>query len=407
MDPKTRSGSARQDRPIVVECRTRPRGAGALCPPRSGGSGPCGLDDRTRASGPTDVVADCVYRINSMRVNREDFLRILESVSPGLATKESIEQSSCFAFKDGTVYTFNDEVACRRESPLNITGAIKAKPVLDLLAKMTEDVVEIEVVDKELRIKGKRRRSGIRLEEKFTLPIESIQDPETWNELHVDFNEAVKICNSCASKDESKFDLTCIHITPDCIESCDQFQIARYKLETGLENAILIRAESLKTILGLDMTEISETSSWVHFRNPSGLILSCRRFEDDYPNLNKFLTAAGTNPVTLPGGLDEVLSRAEIFTNDNASGGNVKVSLKPDKILIKGIGSFGWYEEMKTVTYDGEPIQFLIAPKLLLEVAKKSNDCRVDQNRLFIDTGKFVYTTSTVNPDEAESESES
>ena len=53
----------------------------------------------------------------------------LEAVSPGLATREAIEQSSCFVFKDGRVMTFNDEVACSIDCELGFDGAVAAKPL--------------------------------------------------------------------------------------------------------------------------------------------------------------------------------------------------------------------------------------------------------------------------------------
>src|SRR5687768_12406403 len=60
---------------------------------------------------------------SNMRVDRENLLRALESVTAGLAHREIIEQSGSFVFKDGNVITFNDEIACTATSPLKIQGA--------------------------------------------------------------------------------------------------------------------------------------------------------------------------------------------------------------------------------------------------------------------------------------------
>jgi len=46
-----------------------------------------------------------------MKINRQEFLDSLEMVKAGLSPREFIEQSSCFAFKEGEVLTFNDESA--------------------------------------------------------------------------------------------------------------------------------------------------------------------------------------------------------------------------------------------------------------------------------------------------------
>ena len=60
-------------------------------------------------------------------MNREDILEALEIVKPGLASKEHIEQSTCFAFKNGKVMTFNDEISVSHpvEGLDGLEGAIK------------------------------------------------------------------------------------------------------------------------------------------------------------------------------------------------------------------------------------------------------------------------------------------
>lgn len=330
-----------------------------------------------------------------MRINREELLSVLESVSPGLATREMIEQSSCLVFTNGSVRTFNDEVACFRKSPLEIEGAIRAAPFLLLLNKLTEDAIEIEVTESGLLIKGKKRKANLVMEKEVSLSVESIELPEEWKSINSEFSEAVRITHSCASSDESQFTLTCVHIHPDYLEACDRFQVARYFVKTGLKESILIRAESIKKILGYDMTEMSETGSWLHFRNPAGLILSLRKHIDEYKSLDEFLKKDNVSPTTLPGGLEEVVTNAEIFSSENTAGNKIIVDIKADRIIIEGQGVYGWYKEMKQIQFSGEPIKFKISPKLLIEVSKKSNECGVGKGRLFVDTGKFRFAAST------------
>lgn len=334
-----------------------------------------------------------------MRVKREELLKVLESVSPGLAPREIIEQSSCIVFHDGKVMTFNDEVACSRKSPLNIEGAVKAEPLLKLLGKLSEDDIDMSVSGAELCVKGARREARFRLEAEVMLPVESVDVPDKWRALAPEFNDAINIVHACASGEESQFVLTCIHVHKNHLEACDRFQMARYPVDTGVDTPLLIRAESLKKIVGFDMTEVSETGAWIHFRNPAGLVLSCRKYAESYYNLDEFITSDGTTPVVLPGGLEEAVDKAQIFSGENAEGDLVTVNLKPDKITIQGEGASGRYREVKKVRFDGEPMKFNIAPKLLVEVTKKSNECRIGAERLFIDTGKFRYVTRIEKPD--------
>lgn len=334
--------------------------------------------------------------MSTIRVNRQSLLLSLESVAPGLASREVIQQSTCVVFHDGKVFTFNDEVACSRETPLKgVEGAVKAKPLLDLLSKLKEDEIEVEVTEEEFLIRGKGKKSGIRKEAEILLPVDAVETPGEWKDVPAEFTEAISIVSACTSSEESQFVLTCVHLTADCVEATDRYQIARYPIQTGLSRDILVRGESIKKIIPLDMTKYSETDSWIHFKNENGLILSCRRYLDEYPELGRFLSTEDTDPVTLPGGLQEMVAAAEIFSAESTTGNAIAVDLRQDRIVFEGEGASGWYKEMKKISYTGSPIRFMIAPKLLLEISKKSNSCGVAPGRLCITSSKFYYTTCT------------
>lgn len=331
-----------------------------------------------------------------MRIGREAFLKVLESVSPGLAPREIIQQSSCLVFTDdGMVSTFNDEICARRKSPLKLSGAVGAKALVNLLSKMSEDEIDVEQVGKELRVKGKGKRAGIPMEMEVLLPVSSVDSPTEWRPITAEFSEAVSIVHSCASSEESLFVMTCVHVTPDYMEACDKNQIAHYPLKTGVIDEMLVRGASLKKILGYDMTEISESPSWLHFRNPAGLVISVRRYLEDYPSLSKFTNRDGIRPIALPGGIAEAVERATIFSSENSASDHILVSISSGWLVLKGTAAIGWYEEGKKVDWTDDPIKFLISPKLLVEISKRTKDCGIGDNRLFVDGGKWTYVTST------------
>lgn len=328
------------------------------------------------------------------RINRTELLQKLEAVSAGVSKRELIEQSSCFVFKEGVACSFNDEIACTVPLELGLTGAVAAAPLLALLGKLAEDEVDLEQVENELRVKGKGRAAGLAMEADVLLPIDSVETPGKWIPVTPEFIEGIGFVRDCATGDESKFVLTCVHIHPEYVEACDDFQLARFPVASGLKKPTLVRAASIKHILGLDMTEMSGSANWLHFRNPAGLTLSCRRFAENYPDLTAQLTPqAGAQPVSLPGGLAEAVDKAQIFSAENAENNTVMVELKPGKLRIRGQGITGWYQEVKNIGYEGEPLSFMIAPKLLTEIAKKHNACELSAGRLRVDGGKFVFVT--------------
>jgi DNA polymerase III sliding clamp (beta) subunit (PCNA family) len=329
------------------------------------------------------------------RVNRAEFLSVLESVSAGLSPRETIPQSTCLVFKDGKVWTFNDEIACSRDIDLGFNGAVRAKHIMELLARIPEDEIDLEEAADEIKIRGHRKKGGVRMEQEILLPIEAIDVPLEWKELPEDFSDAINIVHSCASADQAQFVLTCVHIHPEYVEACDASQIARFPMDTGVEKSILVRARSLKRLISYDMTEVSETSNWIHFRNADGLVISCRRYLEDYRDLSEFLETSDSSPIVLPGGLEDILSRTSVFSVENADGDAVFVDLKQNMIVIGSNGASGWWKEAQEVAFDGEPIEFMISPKLLIEITKRASECRVSPGKLCVDAGKFKYVTCT------------
>ncbi len=328
-----------------------------------------------------------------MRINREQLLKQLESIMPGLSTREvSVEQSSCFAFKDKTVMTYNDEIACTQKSCLPIEGAVEAIPLISLLRKLQEDELEMDIKKEQLLIKGKRKRAGIRMETEILLPIDSVEQPQTWKSLPDEFAEAVSIVQQCAGKDETRFSLTCVHLHPKWVEACDGYQAARFRIKLDVEEPTLVRRESLKYIISLDMTKFSETKNWIHFKNSSGLILSCRRWVEDFPKLSKLLKTEGTT-TTFPKGLIDAVDKAHVFSAEDEDTDHVTITLQPNKLKITGRGATGFYQEIKKVKYKGPALAFAIAPDLLIDLVRKHNTFQVTTDKLKVDVGKYSYVT--------------
>lgn len=335
-----------------------------------------------------------------MKVNREDFLQCLDSVAPGLSSREVIEQSSCFVFKDKMIHTFNEEISCSIKTTVSFEGAVQAKPLLSILKKLDEEHIDIEVTESELLIKGRNKRAGVAMEQKIVLPIDSIVLPTKWKKLDKDFAEAVHMAAGCASTDESQFSFTCVNITPEFVIACDNLQVARYMVKTDIKQSTLVKHNSIKHIVNLGMVKFSESENYLHFKNKNGLILSCRRYIEDYPDVSGLFDVKGSK-IALPKGLEEAAEKGSIFSSENVDNDKITIDIKPGKITIKGTGSAGWYKEVKKTNYSGRPISFTIAPKMLQEIVKKHNECKIAPERLMVEAGKFTYITCLGVPEDA------
>lgn len=316
-----------------------------------------------------------------MKTNRADFAAKLQSVRPGLASKEIIDQSTSFVFYNDKIYTFNDELYCSIDSPVSIEGAVSANELINLLEKLKEDEVDVSVEDGKIIIKGNNRRGGINLNSDIKLPIQSINENIEWDLLPEKFIPGLDIVRHCAGSDEAQFVLTCVHFNPEYIESCDNFQITRFDVDTELEfEDFLIRAEAIKNFINSGITHIGIDTNWVHFMNSHNLHIACRKYTEDYPDWASVLDCEGEE-IVFPEGLIEAIEKAEIFSQDNLTSNTIRLTLTPGKIKIYGEGAKGFFEEECVCNYQGREINFNTSPKLMKDICEKMNVCYLDTNQ--------------------------
>lgn len=226
---------------------------------------------------------------------------------------------------------------------------------------------------------------------------DSIEKPTEWFDLHVRFSEALEMVAHCTGNDESRFNLTCIHLHPKFIEACDNQQMARFKLTNNFSRPMLIRKDAVKTIITFEMKEFSETDSWMHFRNSSGLTVSCRRHLMEYPDLTELLKTTGEQ-ATLPKGLAESALNAAIFSADNDEDKKVLFRLTKGKIFVEGRGPQGWYSDPVPIRYDGPEFAFVADPKWVCEMVKKYNDFQISDKCVKVEDKRFTYVAMIHKP---------
>lgn len=333
-----------------------------------------------------------------MKIKRDEFLSKLHMVSAGLSSgKETLDQSSCLIFQDGKIATFNDTIACQIPSGLSdeFLGAIVARPLMTLLEKMTESEIDLVMKKGAFAVGGFKRLGEFKVQD-VRLPIDAVEVPKKRHPLQDGFADAAKIAGSCALGNDvsgSNFMATCVHFTPEGLESTDRTQVVRCFLKMEIRENFLIQWKAVSKVVELGVTEFGETKNWVSFRNPEGLVYSCRRFVDNYPSLEQALKVDGV-PLNLPGGLEEAVDRAKIFSSEDGDDDRVEVQLRKGKMIISGEGYSGRYKELKRVQYDGPSMEFLISPRILLEISSRTTLCKVSENRLKIDGGTFTYVTA-------------
>lgn len=332
-----------------------------------------------------------------MEISRTKLLQALAAVQPGLASKELIQQSSSFIFKDGKVITFNDEIAVMCPIDIELEGAVQSEEIFKLLKRLTAETIDIEIVENEIKVSSGRSRSGIRLEQQINLPLEAIGAPEKWRKLPETFCAGLKFCLFSVSSDMSKPVFTCLHLSNACIESCDNFRITRYRFENKVfPQERLLPGKAASELLEYAPTHFSMTDGWLHFKNDStGVVFSCRSYTDTFPDMSPLLELEGEK-VTIPEAAQEALSRAEIFSKaEFTQDEKVDIELMPKKMLVKAQGSSGWFEESIPLKYSGEKIEFIVHPGFFKDVLGILNEITVCAGKIKLEGEHFDHVVIT------------
>lgn len=337
-----------------------------------------------------------------MKINRKDLLEALDKVKPGLSSQDILEQSSSFIFKDGLVFSYNDEIAVRHPLPFEIEeGAVPAKELLKILNRLKDTEISIEMGEEEIRFKGKRAKAGIRREAEIQLPIDETEPPKKFKKLPSNFIEAVSFCLGTISHDLSSPLLNNISVQEDTIQSSDNFNISIMDLDDAIK-PFLIPAQSAINLIKYKPTKYAiDKVGFVHFKTEDDTIFSCRTTEGEFPDLRDRAELNGIK-VNLPDKLEEVLEVAGTFIEGGIgdTDNTVDISIENNWLIVKGQTDSGWAEAKERIKYKDEPIEFQISPQSLLTIFHQTNEAELDGGVLKFEGEGFIYLSAVI-PGEA------
>ena len=330
-----------------------------------------------------------------MLINKKNLLDALAVVKPGLANKEIIEQTTSFAFIKGRVVTYNDEISISHPlEGLELEGAVTADKLYALLGKIKKEEIEIDVEGSEIIISSGRIKAGLTLQSEIKLPLkEDVATKSKWRDLPEKFVKSVNFTMASCSNDMSRAVLTAVHVNKDgFIEASDSYRVARCDLGEEMPvKTFLLPASSAVEMVKFNPTSIAEGKGWIHFKTEEESIMSCRIFEDEYPDTSPHFKMKGTQ-IILPKTIEDVLDRAIIFAKkDHILDEMVTITLQDKRFKIRAESDTSWFEEEVNLHYDGEPITFHITPYLLKGILSETQACELSKDKLKFEGGDWVY----------------
>ncbi len=335
-----------------------------------------------------------------MKIKRTELLDILQKVQPGLGNEKSIvEQSACFVFQGQEVMTFNDEVAiCHpisTEDKFELTGAVQAKELFNLLRRSKDDVLNITLTNTEFIVQGIRSEAGIRLEQEVRLPIDEMSKPGKWSKITdpQGFIQAIKSCIFSASRNMTTPILCCLNVCPDYIESTDRYRITRWVVKTGAAAPYLLPSWSAKYLPAYAPEKVCCIGGWAHFKNREGTVFSSRVYEGSFPEVGTFLDVEGAK-IEFPESLIEVIDRARVMAIDNEGNEAINVKATGKKLEISSEGKSGWFKENIELPTTCTGFQFVIHPDNFNQILSKVRTAVVGSAAILFKNDKFSHVVA-------------
>jgi len=328
-------------------------------------------------------------------MKKSELLKALEIVKPGLANKEIVEQSTSFAFINNRVVTYNDELSISHpvKGLDTFSGAIRAEEFYQLLARLKKDELTITSEGNEVQMSAGRAKASFRLESEIKLPLKSLNEQGEWHDLPETFNRHIGFTSRVCSSDFSRPILTCVNIRQDGkIEASDGYRIVRCTGdELPLEDFLLpgTLAQQVKKQKPFQIAKGGE--GWIHFRTQDETIISCRIFNEKYPNVDHLVNMEGEK-LTFPKTITGLIDRAEIFSKkDHYLDEVVLISIGKKRITVQSASDVGSYEEEANMRYKGPDLNFSITPGLFKDILEVTQDCVYSENRIKFEGDDWVY----------------
>jgi len=329
-----------------------------------------------------------------MKINRVQFLNALQKVTPGLAPKEVIEQTTCFIFTKNHIAAYNDEIAISYPFDIGFTGAIENKELVDLLTSLDKDEINVIIKDNEFRVIIKNDKSGLKIQSEITLPLDFLEQEIQFKKLPGDFNEALKTCMMSVDNDPSTV-FGYVHVLDDFVESCNNYSFTRYTLPDAIKKELLIPASACRHLNKYKLTAYCKKDAWIHFKEKStGLIFSCRTIDNTYPDCNDFLKVKGKK-ITMPEKLYSVLSRSKIFASDKKAP-DVVITLADNTCTVHSQNEKGWRTQKIDMNVENE-IEFGIDAAVLQTVLKNINRAIVGPSSIKFKAKNYAYVINTID----------
>ena len=207
---------------------------------------------------------------------------------------------------------------------------------------------------------------------------------------------SIRAAAAVCSDDPEMSLATCVHVSQDRVEGCDNARLLRTEIPTGFPEEALIPAEAVRKTKELEFTKVSITGGWVHLRTSVGSQISICCMGGEYPDVGAMLKLREPSKVILPRELADILKRAELPSDEDKK---VTLTIADGKITTRSSRGGFWFQETSRCKYEGTPLKFTVDPEILRDAIRQTRIVQVDSDKMKLVVGNTKFVVCLENAD--------
>jgi len=331
-----------------------------------------------------------------MKINKESFLKVLNTVAPALSEKAMIEGTDRFIFIGNKIVTYNDRICIFVPFKFDWKCSLPAKELRGIISAIKEEEIDFDLVDGKMTMNTAGTESVLSVFESDdvlkmvdSLNLKSIKN--NWKELPGGFSQGANLCMFSVSRDVSSKYLSSLFFQDNKIVSSDDIRVSSYEMDGEVKDPFLLPYYIVPDLLKFDFVKYFLGDSWVYFSTEEGLLFCCRRVIADYPEMDKFFNIKGKR-VRLPKDLKQLVDGiSTIAEGDFEVDQKIKVTIGNEKIKCKAEKSIAKIKQEMDIKYRGKEFSFFINPTFFSQILEKSTIMICGENRAEFVSGSFKH----------------
>ncbi len=289
-----------------------------------------------------------------MKLNRNELLKAIAVVKPGIASKEIIQQMVHIIFMGDYIASYNDNISVIAPFKTDFKTSVHGEEFYKAIDIVNEEEVDISIDKALLKIKSKRTKAGMstivgeneKVEERITDLIARTNAKRFWKTLPEDFLAGVSLCMFCTDKDMTRGVTTCIAVKGGELFSTDNFRASKYVMKNKMDDMFIPSISALH-LVKYNVTKYGTSEGWIHFKTEDGILFNCKTMIGVYPfeSMMDFFREP-SDEIILPKELQEAMKAASAFAEGEVDiAKSVEITIEKNILTCRSEKDRGWIEK--------------------------------------------------------------